>query len=201
MRRPTSRFDCACRGRPAAFRGAAVGGEEAVPDRRRRWMERQGSPRSRGVCVAHEVPVGVSFRCQDYFDNLHPCYGGHIGIGLDENRRTDSRQRSDDRAGRRLGEITTSGYRLFDIPKPRQPLVHVYPDPEEIGRVYAPTLGVVASSAALRRRSSGWSRSIDRAPTMQGGACRLPRLCRADALAGRRAALADRARSERSLAP
>jgi acetolactate synthase-1/2/3 large subunit len=21
---------------------------------------------------AHEVPVGVSFRCQDYFDNLHP---------------------------------------------------------------------------------------------------------------------------------
>jgi acetolactate synthase-1/2/3 large subunit len=27
--------------------------------------------------------------------------------------------------------------------------VHVYPDPEEIGRVYSPTLGVVASSAAF----------------------------------------------------
>ena len=51
--------------------------------------------------------------------------------------------------GARLGEATTSGYTLFDIPKPRQPLVHVYPDPEEIGRVYSPTLGVVASSAAF----------------------------------------------------
>ncbi|MCY0577823.1 thiamine pyrophosphate-binding protein, partial [Klebsiella pneumoniae] len=49
----------------------------------------------------------------------------------------------------RLGEATTGGYTLFEIPKPRQPLVHVYPDPEEIGRVYSPTLGVVASSAAF----------------------------------------------------
>ncbi|MGH6644031.1 MAG: thiamine pyrophosphate-dependent enzyme, partial [Bradyrhizobium sp.] len=51
--------------------------------------------------------------------------------------------------GARLGEITTSGYALFDIPKPKQPLVHIYPDPEEIGRVYAPTLGIVSGSAAF----------------------------------------------------
>ena len=99
---------------------------------------------------AHEVPVGVSFRCQDYFDNLHPCYGGHIGIGLDA--KIADRIRNSDLVialGARLGEATTGGYTLFDIPKPRQPLVHVYPDPEEIGRVYSPTLGVVASSAAF----------------------------------------------------
>ncbi len=99
---------------------------------------------------AHEVPVGVSFRCQDYFDNLHPCYGGHIGIGLDA--KIAERIRTSDMVialGARLGEATTGGYTLFDIPKPRQPLVHVYPDPEEIGRVYSPTLGVVASSAAF----------------------------------------------------
>ncbi len=30
---------------------AAFGSEEAVPDRRRRRMERSGAPRSRGVCV------------------------------------------------------------------------------------------------------------------------------------------------------
>src|SRR2546430_5628245 len=99
---------------------------------------------------AHEVPVGVSFRCQDYFDNLHPCYGGHVGIGLDA--KIADRIRNSDLVialGARLGEATTSGYTLFDIPKPRQPLVHVYPDPEEIGRVYSPTLGVVASSAAF----------------------------------------------------
>ena len=100
--------------------------------------------------TAHEVPVGVSFRCQDYFDNLHPCYGGHIGIGLDA--KIAERIRNSDLVialGARLGEATTSGYTMFDIPKPRQPLVHVYPDPEEIGRVYSPTLGVVASSAAF----------------------------------------------------
>jgi acetolactate synthase-1/2/3 large subunit len=100
--------------------------------------------------AAHEVPVGVSFRCQDYFDNLHPCYGGHIGIGLDA-KITDRIRNSDlvIALGARLGEATTGGYTLFEIPKPRQPLVHVYPDPEEIGRVYSPTLGVVASGAAF----------------------------------------------------
>src|SRR5258705_9811115 len=100
--------------------------------------------------AAHEVPVGVSFRCQDYFDNLHSAYGGHIGIGLDA--KIADRLRNRDLVialGGRLGEATTSGYTLFDIPKPRQPLVHVYPDPEEIGRVYSPTLGVVASSASF----------------------------------------------------
>ena len=100
--------------------------------------------------AAHEVPVGASFRCQDYFDNLHPCYGGHIGIGLDA--KIADRIRNSDLVialGARLGEATTAGYTMLDIPKPRQPLVHVYPDPEEIGRVYSPTLGVVASSAAF----------------------------------------------------
>ena len=27
-------------------------------------------------------PVGTSFRCQDYFDNRHPNYVGHVGIGV-----------------------------------------------------------------------------------------------------------------------
>ena len=30
----------------------------------------------------NHLPVGCSFRCQDYFDNRHPNYVGHIGIGL-----------------------------------------------------------------------------------------------------------------------
>ena len=99
---------------------------------------------------AHEVPVGVSFRCQDYFDNLHPCYGGHVGIGLVA--KIADRIRNSDLvivAWRAARGGHHTGYTLFDIPKPRQPLVHVYPDPEEIGRVYSPTLGVVASSAAF----------------------------------------------------
>ena len=32
---------------------------------------------------ANNIPTTVSFRCQDYFDNEHPNYVGHVGIGLD----------------------------------------------------------------------------------------------------------------------
>src|SRR3546814_13943084 len=51
--------------------------------------------------------------------------------------------------GTRLGEATTEGYTLIESPLPRQQLVHVYPDAGELGRVYAPTLGIVSSVAAF----------------------------------------------------
>ncbi len=102
--------------------------------------------------AAHALPVAVSFRCQDYFDNRHPCYAGHAGVAT--NPALAARIKDADlllTVGARLGEMTTSGYTLIDIPRPRQTLVHVYPDPEEIGRVYAPELGIVASSSAFAR--------------------------------------------------
>ena len=56
--------------------------------------------------------------------------------------------------GPRLGELTTGGYRLLDVPRPRQTLVHVHPDLAELGRVYQPDLpvnaGVAGFAAALR---------------------------------------------------
>ena len=38
--------------------------------------------------------------------------------------------------GARLGEMTTSGYTLIDIPDPKQFLVHIHPSPDELGSVY-----------------------------------------------------------------
>jgi acetolactate synthase I/II/III large subunit len=38
--------------------------------------------------------------------------------------------------GARLGEMTTSGYTLIEVPRPRQKLIHVHPGAEELGRVY-----------------------------------------------------------------
>jgi acetolactate synthase-1/2/3 large subunit len=102
--------------------------------------------------AAHEIPVAPSFRCQDYIDNRHPAYAGHAGVGIDPN--LAARIRNSDlllAVGARLGEMATSGYTLVGIPTPRQRLVHVYPDPEEIGRVYAPELGMVASSGPFAR--------------------------------------------------
>ena len=100
---------------------------------------------------AHGVPVCASFRCQDYLDNPPP--------PLLRARR--HRARPADRGplpgradllialGSRLGEITTGGYTLVDIPNPRARFVHVHPGAEEIGRVYRPDLAVNASAASF----------------------------------------------------
>ena len=48
--------------------------------------------------------------------------------------------------GGRMSEAAAQGYTLFDIPTPRQRLIHVHADPLEIGRNYHPTLGIIATS-------------------------------------------------------
>lgn len=86
---------------------------------------------------ANELPVGTSFRCQDYVDNRSRVYAGHVGIGIDP--ALAERVREADLllvVGARLGEVTTSGYTLLDAPTPRQTLVHVHAGAEELGRVY-----------------------------------------------------------------
>lgn len=112
------------------------------------------------------IPVGASFRCQDYLDNRHPNYVGDIGIGI--NPALAERVRNADvilALGARLGEMTTSGYTLLKPPKPAQELIHVYPDPSELGRVYRPDLAVNArpgpfveqlAAAATDRDGGAW---------------------------------------------
>lgn len=49
--------------------------------------------------------------------------------------------------GDRLGDVTTNHYTLLDVPVPKQVLIHVFPGPEELGRVFRPTVGIPANSA------------------------------------------------------
>ena len=100
-----------------------------------------------------DLPVGTSFRCQDYLDNRHPSYAGDVGIGI--NPKLAARVRDADCLlviGARLGEMTTSGYTLLGIPDPKPELIHTYPDASELGRVYRPALGIVTGSAELLER-------------------------------------------------
>ncbi len=53
--------------------------------------------------------------------------------------------------GGRLGEIASQNYALIDIPNPRMKLVHIHPGPEEIGRVYVPTLGINAAPSRMAK--------------------------------------------------
>jgi acetolactate synthase-1/2/3 large subunit len=95
----------------------------------------------RRFAEAWQLPVTCAFRFQDLFDNGHPLYAGDVGIGI--NPKLAQRIREADVAlvfGARLGEATTSGYSLFEVPAPRQRLVHAHAGAEELGRVYAAEL-------------------------------------------------------------
>ena len=93
-----------------------------------------------------QLPVGNAFRFQDTFDNRHPQYAGDVGIAI--NPRLAERVRAADLllvVGPRLGEMTTGGYALIEAPRPAQRLIHIHPDPTELGRVYQADLTVCAS--------------------------------------------------------
>ena len=99
---------------------------------------------------ANGLPVCCSFRSQDRFDNHHDNYVGEVGIG--SNPALIALLSETDlllAVGPRLGEQSTQGYSLLDIPSPQQPMVHVYPDPEELGRVYRAELPINAGMAAF----------------------------------------------------
>jgi acetolactate synthase I/II/III large subunit len=97
-------------------------------------------------CEASGVPVASAWRCQDYVDNEAPCYAGHLGLGADP--ALQARLRDADVLlviGTRLGDIETMGYSTIVPPGAGHTLVHIHPDPNELGRVYEPALGIVAS--------------------------------------------------------
>ncbi|MSO94213.1 MAG: thiamine pyrophosphate-binding protein [Thermoleophilia bacterium] len=131
-------------------------------------------------CVAGGLPVASGWRCQDYVDNTAETYVGHLGLGLDPC--LAQRVRDADVLlviGDRLSEITTSGYTLLTVPTPKQVLIHVTADPNEIGRVYTPTLGVVASPESFAR-ALGQQPALDpsrwQAQTQKGRAAYLANL-------------------------
>jgi acetolactate synthase-1/2/3 large subunit len=99
-----------------------------------------------------QLPVACGFRFQDTFDNRHPQYAGDVGIGI--NPKLAARVREADLVlalGVRLGEMTTGGYTLLQAPRPAQTLVHVHPGAEELGRVYAADLMLLADVSAAAR--------------------------------------------------
>jgi acetolactate synthase I/II/III large subunit len=99
-----------------------------------------------------ELPVGCGFRFQDTFDNRHRLYAGDVGIAI--NAKLAARVREADliiALGVRLGEMTTSGYTLLQVPKPAQKLVHLHAGPEELGRVYQADLLLQASMSCAAK--------------------------------------------------
>jgi len=115
------------------------------------WSAKAAADMAR-FATRFELPVGTAFRRQDYFDNRHPHYAGDVGIGINPALADKVKQADVILAlGTRLGEITSGGYGLFDIPKPKQRLIHVYPDATELGRIYHADQSVACSPVDMAR--------------------------------------------------
>ncbi len=113
------------------------------------WSERAGAAFMR-FAERFDLPVAASFRRASLVDGGHPNYVGEIGIG--PSPKLKARIEAADLVlliGGRMSEMPSQSYTLFAIPQPRQTLVHVHADAMEIGRVYHPRLGVVATPPAF----------------------------------------------------
>ena len=146
-----------------------------------RWTE-AGRADIREFLVAHDLPVAVAFRRQALYDGTLDNYAGDLGVGSDPALVARAREADLILAiGTRLGEPVTQGYTLFENAGDT-PIVHVYPDAAEIGRVFRPALGIVsdlnvfaAAVAKLTPRKlawHGWTREL-RALRLQG--CEVPK--------------------------
>ena len=97
---------------------------------------------------ASGVPVAVQFRRQDRLDNTADAYVGDLGLGC--NPKLEARVRESDCVvllGGRFGEIPSGGYARLEIPTPDQGrLVHVHPEPTELGKVYLANLDICAAA-------------------------------------------------------
>jgi acetolactate synthase-1/2/3 large subunit len=103
------------------------------------------------------LPVACAFRQQDAFDNASPVWAGNLGYG--PNPRLVARVKSADlilAVGARLGEATTDGYTLITPEHSGQLLVHVHPDPNELGRVYHTDLPLCADMDEFAEAAALW---------------------------------------------
>lgn len=100
--------------------------------------------------AAQRVPVAVTWKNQDVFDNSSDLYAGHLNFGTPAVQRKLLAQADLIFAvGTRLGDVGTLGFTLPQAPHPTQTLVHIYPDSGPIGRVIRADLGLVADPVAV----------------------------------------------------
>jgi acetolactate synthase-1/2/3 large subunit len=95
------------------------------------------------------LPVVLSFRRKDLWDNAHPNYVGDLGLGANPKLVAGIKDADLVLAlGARLGENASQGYSLFAPDKAATTLVHIHADPNELGRVWPVALGAVADVAS-----------------------------------------------------
>jgi acetolactate synthase-1/2/3 large subunit len=121
------------------------------------------------------LPVAAAFRRQDIMDNDGDCYVGELGYSAAPSLAAKVKEADLILAvGARLGEVDTASYTLLAAPVPAQTLIHVFPEAEELGRVYRPTLGINAAMPAFAK--AALALSAPPAPDWEGWRAELRRL-------------------------
>jgi acetolactate synthase-1/2/3 large subunit len=103
------------------------------------------------------IPVAAAFRRQDALPNSCGIYAGQLGYG--PNPKLQQRVREADlilAVGTRLGEATTDGFTLITPDHPEQTLVHVHPDPNELGHIYHADLPICADMGEFAEMLDEW---------------------------------------------
>ncbi|WP_336986838.1 thiamine pyrophosphate-binding protein [Altererythrobacter aquiaggeris] len=103
------------------------------------------------------IPVATAFRRQDAVPPSSTVYAGNLGYG--PNPELVERVKQADVllvVGARMGEATTDGYELVTPDHPDQIIIHVHPDPNELGRVYRTDLALCADMAEFARSAALW---------------------------------------------
>ena len=110
---------------------------------------------------AHRLPVALTFKHQEIFDNGSPLYAGYLGFKVPKPQ-IEALAETDLvlAVGTRLGDTPTQGYTFPEAPTPRQPLVHVYPDPRVIGQVYRSAIGITCDPAAFLSALAGRNAAV-----------------------------------------
>lgn len=107
------------------------------------------------------LPVAGAFRRQDAVPNSSKVWAGNLGYG--PNPKLVERIKHADLVlvvGARLGEATTDSYTLVTPEHPGQTLVHIHPDPAELGRVYRADLAICADMAEFAEAADLWDDDI-----------------------------------------
>jgi acetolactate synthase I/II/III large subunit len=108
---------------------------------------RIGSEALQRFAEAQRIPVAVTWKNQDVFDNGSELYAGHLNFGtLAAQRKVLAEADLIIAVGTRLGDVGTLG---FTLPHAAQRLIHIYPHSAPIGRVLRVDLGLVADPVAL----------------------------------------------------
>jgi acetolactate synthase-1/2/3 large subunit len=103
------------------------------------------------------IPIATAFRRQDAIEPGSTVYAGNLGYG--PNPKLAERIRAADlilAVGARLGEATTDGYTLITPDHPGQVLVHVHPDPNELGKVYRTDLAICSDMGEFAESALMW---------------------------------------------